>query len=127
MLFTSAFNRLSFYSSPVSSRVYSRPSSPTRVNLHGLAPVTSSSVKFSLASRSGSPNRSATLGLRGQFRVRILEKGGACFLPDNLINHASIAMNIYYQCKGRNPWNCHFGNSGLITLTDPSYGGCPYA
>ncbi|KAJ0496346.1 putative carbohydrate-binding X8 domain-containing protein, plant [Helianthus annuus] len=55
-----------------------------------------------------------------QIDCRILEKGGACFLPDNLINHASIAMNIYYQCKGRNPWNCHFGNSGLITLTDPS-------
>ncbi|KAI7754275.1 hypothetical protein M8C21_001143 [Ambrosia artemisiifolia] len=55
-----------------------------------------------------------------QVDCRILEKGGACFLPDNLLNHASIAMNIYYQCKGRNPWNCHFGNSGLITLTDPS-------
>ncbi|KVI02133.1 glucan endo-1,3-beta-D-glucosidase [Cynara cardunculus var. scolymus] len=56
----------------------------------------------------------------------ILAKGGACYLPDNLINHASIAMNIYYQCKGRNSWNCHFGNSGLITITDPSYGGCHY-
>ncbi|KAK9077437.1 hypothetical protein SSX86_005774 [Deinandra increscens subsp. villosa] len=50
----------------------------------------------------------------------ILKKGGACFLPDNLINHASIAMNIYYQCNGRNTWNCHFGGSGLITVTDPS-------
>ncbi|KAF5811816.1 hypothetical protein HanXRQr2_Chr04g0185781 [Helianthus annuus] len=64
MPFTLAFNRLSFYSSPVSSQVYSRPSSPTRVNLHGLAPVTSSSVKFSLASRSGTPNRSATVSSR---------------------------------------------------------------
>ena len=51
---------------------------------------------------------------------KILQKGGACYSPDNLINHASIAMNIYYQCKGRNTWNCHFGESGLITLTDPS-------
>ncbi|PWA38211.1 X8 domain-containing protein [Artemisia annua] len=57
---------------------------------------------------------------------KILQKGGACYSPDNLINHASIAMNIYYQCKGRNTWNCHFGESGLITLTDPSYGGCQY-
>lgn len=50
----------SFYSSPSSTHVYSRASSPTRVNLHGLAPVTSSSVRFSLSSRSGSPNRSVT-------------------------------------------------------------------
>ncbi|KAK1429646.1 hypothetical protein QVD17_11860 [Tagetes erecta] len=59
----------SFYSSPCSpsaSNVYSRSSSPTRVNLHGLAPVTSSSVKFSLASRSGSPNRSMAMSSRDQ-------------------------------------------------------------
>ncbi|KAI3822392.1 hypothetical protein L1987_09982 [Smallanthus sonchifolius] len=56
----------SFYSSPVSSNVYSRSSSPTRVNLHGLAPVTSSAVKFSLASRSGSPNRSMAMNTRDQ-------------------------------------------------------------
>ncbi|KAK9079508.1 hypothetical protein SSX86_001180 [Deinandra increscens subsp. villosa] len=56
----------SFYSSPSSSHVYSRSSSPTRVNLHGLAPVTSSSVKFSLASRSGSPNRSMAMNPRDQ-------------------------------------------------------------
>ncbi|KAI3708232.1 hypothetical protein L2E82_37397 [Cichorium intybus] len=61
-----------------------------------------------------------------QVDCRILEKGGACYSPNNLINHASIAMNIYYQCKGRNTWNCHFGNTGLITVTDPSYGGCQY-
>nr|GEU88536.1 cysteamine dioxygenase [Tanacetum cinerariifolium] len=53
---------------------------------------------------------------------KILQKDGACYLPDNLMNHASLAMNIYYQCNGRKPWTCHFSNSGLITLTDPSYG-----
>ncbi|XP_024986919.1 putative protein TPRXL [Cynara cardunculus var. scolymus] len=56
----------SFYSSPSPSHVYGRPSSPTRVNLHGLAPVTSSSVRFSLASRSGSPNRSMAMSSRDQ-------------------------------------------------------------
>nr|GEW60447.1 hypothetical protein [Tanacetum cinerariifolium] len=55
---------------------------------------------------------------------KILEKDGACYLPDNLMNHASIAMNIFYQHNGRHQWECYFGNSGLITLTDPSYGGC---
>ncbi|XP_031117421.1 glucan endo-1,3-beta-glucosidase-like isoform X2 [Ipomoea triloba] len=51
---------------------------------------------------------------------KILQKGCSCFYPDNFINHASIAMNLYYQANGRNYWNCHFGGSGLIVLTDPS-------
>lgn len=55
-----------------------------------------------------------------QVDCRILQKGCSCFLPDNLINHASIAMNLYYQSKGRNHWNCYFGNSGLVVVTDPS-------
>ncbi|PWA34278.1 carbohydrate-binding X8 domain superfamily protein [Artemisia annua] len=55
-----------------------------------------------------------------------LQKGGACYTPDNLINHASIAMNSYYQSQGRNVWNCNFKNSGLLTISDPSYGSCSY-
>ncbi|XP_028072254.1 glucan endo-1,3-beta-D-glucosidase [Camellia sinensis] len=61
-----------------------------------------------------------------QVDCRILRKGCPCFSPDNLINHASIVMNLYYQCKGRNKWNCDFKNSALITMTDPSYGNCVY-
>ncbi|KAI3695304.1 hypothetical protein L1987_78299 [Smallanthus sonchifolius] len=56
-----------------------------------------------------------------------LQKGGACYSPDNVINHASIAMNLYFQSKGRNTWNCDFKNSGLLTVSDPSYGGCQYS
>ncbi|KAJ0452889.1 putative glucan endo-1,3-beta-D-glucosidase [Helianthus annuus] len=56
-----------------------------------------------------------------------LQKGGACYSPDNAINHASVAMNLYFQSKGRNTWNCDFKNSGLLTLSDPSFGGCQYA
>ncbi|XP_055823999.1 glucan endo-1,3-beta-D-glucosidase-like [Solanum dulcamara] len=56
----------------------------------------------------------------------ILKEGCPCFTPTNLMNHASIAMNLFYQSKGRNPWNCHFGNSALVVLTDPSYGSCIY-
>ncbi|KAI8557998.1 hypothetical protein RHMOL_Rhmol04G0054600 [Rhododendron molle] len=55
-----------------------------------------------------------------QVDCRILQKGCPCSSPDNLINRASIAMNLYYQCKGRNKWNCDFKHSGLITVTDPS-------
>jgi hypothetical protein len=51
---------------------------------------------------------------------QILQKGYPCFSPDSLRSHASIAMNLYYQCKGRNRWNCDFRDSGLIVKTDPS-------
>ncbi|KAM7260577.1 hypothetical protein ACFE04_011250 [Oxalis oulophora] len=57
----------------------------------------------------------------------INQKGCPCFSPENLINRASIAMNLYYQSKGRNHWNCDFKCSGLVTITDPSYADCMYA
>ncbi|XP_062093232.1 major pollen allergen Ole e 10 isoform X2 [Humulus lupulus] len=57
----------------------------------------------------------------------IMEKGCPCSSPDTLINRASIAMNLYYQANGRNHWNCHFRNSALVVITDPSYGKCIYA
>ncbi|KAL6529783.1 hypothetical protein OROGR_015406 [Orobanche gracilis] len=57
----------------------------------------------------------------------IFKQRNPCFSPDTKINHASIAMNIYYQKNGRNKWNCDFKGTGLITTTDPSYGSCKYA
>ncbi|MBA0879716.1 hypothetical protein Goshw_005490, partial [Gossypium schwendimanii] len=51
---------------------------------------------------------------------QIIQKGCPCFNPDYPINHASIAMNLYYQSMGRNVWNCDFKGSGLIVITDPS-------
>ncbi|KDO52112.1 hypothetical protein CISIN_1g034483mg [Citrus sinensis] len=62
-----------------------------------------------------------------QIDCRILQKGYPCFYPDNLMNHASISMNLYYQAKGRNRWNCDFRNSALIVTTDPSYSKCVYS
>ncbi|XP_051115174.1 major pollen allergen Ole e 10 [Andrographis paniculata] len=56
----------------------------------------------------------------------VLRKGCPCFTPDTLLSHASLAMNLYYQSTGRNQWNCYFANSGLIVITDPSYGSCIY-
>ncbi|KAM1207285.1 hypothetical protein ACFX13_007999 [Malus domestica] len=58
---------------------------------------------------------------------QILRKGCPCSSPDNLMNRASIAMNMYYQSKGKNQWNCDFRGSALIVVTDPSYGDCIYA
>uniref|UniRef100_A0A5B7BRB7 Putative glucan endo-1,3-beta-D-glucosidase n=1 Tax=Davidia involucrata TaxID=16924 RepID=A0A5B7BRB7_DAVIN len=56
----------------------------------------------------------------------VIAEGGLCYHPNTLINHASVAMNIYYQYFHRNPWNCDFRNSGLTVMTNPSYGGCKY-
>uniref|UniRef100_A0A5B6YJG8 Putative Carbohydrate-binding X8 domain superfamily protein n=1 Tax=Davidia involucrata TaxID=16924 RepID=A0A5B6YJG8_DAVIN len=61
-----------------------------------------------------------------QVDCRVLQRGCPCFSPDNLVNHASIAMNLYYQSRGRNRWNCDFRNSALIVMTDPSYSSCVY-
>lgn len=50
----------------------------------------------------------------------VLKHGGTCFFPNNLISHASVAMNLYYQSSGKNPWNCYFKASGLVTKINPS-------
>ncbi|RWW51813.1 hypothetical protein BHE74_00041804 [Ensete ventricosum] len=55
-----------------------------------------------------------------QVDCSVLQRGFPCFYPDNLMSHASIAMNLYYQSRGRNPWNCFFNNSALVVTTDPS-------
>ncbi|KAB2601423.1 transcription factor bHLH144-like [Pyrus ussuriensis x Pyrus communis] len=52
-------------------------------------------------------------------------KGGFCFYPDTSVQHASYAMNAYYQKMGRKQWNCYFTNTGLISLTDPRGSGPP--
>ncbi|KAL6856861.1 hypothetical protein ACP4OV_018243 [Aristida adscensionis] len=51
---------------------------------------------------------------------------GGCTHPESLALRASVAMNAYYQAKGRNSWNCFFNGTGLITITDPSIGTCKY-
>ncbi|XP_039124722.1 major pollen allergen Ole e 10-like [Dioscorea cayenensis subsp. rotundata] len=35
-----------------------------------------------------------------QVDCSVLRKGSPCFNPDNLISHASVSMNLYYQSKG---------------------------
>ncbi|ESQ30843.1 hypothetical protein EUTSA_v10011991mg [Eutrema salsugineum] len=57
---------------------------------------------------------------------KIISKGGPCYSPNDLLNHASVAMNLYYQAQGRHYWNCYFGGSGIIAITDPSSGNCIY-
>eukprot|EP00250_Pteridium_aquilinum_P014324 c21915_g1_i1 orf=72-524(+) len=62
----------------------------------------------------------------GGVDCRLIQEGGTCFLPNSPIAHASYAMNLYYQKNGRNWWNCHFNNTGLVVFTDPSFGNCKY-
>ncbi|XP_019447872.1 PREDICTED: major pollen allergen Ole e 10-like [Lupinus angustifolius] len=57
----------------------------------------------------------------------MIQEGGSCFNPNNLLGHASAAMNQYYANNGRNPWNCDFSGTGLILITDPSYENCTFA
>ncbi|KAB2007614.1 hypothetical protein ERO13_D10G039450v2 [Gossypium hirsutum] len=65
------------------------------------------------------------LGILG-FNCSQIQPGGACYDPNTYINHASSVMNSYYQANGRQEHNCNFQGSGLITISDPSYGNCQY-
>ncbi|XP_055815709.1 glucan endo-1,3-beta-D-glucosidase [Solanum dulcamara] len=55
-----------------------------------------------------------------------IQAGGLCFEPNTVASHAAYAMNILYQTAGRNPWNCDFSQTALLTSTNPSYNGCTY-
>ncbi|KAK0580024.1 hypothetical protein LWI29_035235 [Acer saccharum] len=48
------------------------------------------------------------------------DDGGSCYNPTTLINHASFAMNLYYQSMGRKSSSCNFKQTGLIVMTNPS-------
>ncbi|WZZ55938.1 hypothetical protein YC2023_056045 [Brassica napus] len=50
----------------------------------------------------------------------IIMEGGSCYDPNTPLNHASVAMNLYYQAQGRHLRDCYFDGSGLITIIDPS-------
>ncbi|XP_047336498.1 glucan endo-1,3-beta-D-glucosidase [Impatiens glandulifera] len=55
-----------------------------------------------------------------------IQPGGACFEPNTVESHATYAMNLVYQNLGRNPWNCEFSQTAMLTQTDPSYKSCHY-
>ncbi|KAJ3693502.1 hypothetical protein LUZ60_008982 [Juncus effusus] len=55
-----------------------------------------------------------------------IQPGGSCYEPKSLLSHASVAMNAYYQSRGRNSWNCYFNGTGIVTSTDPSFCNCKY-
>ncbi|PRQ29393.1 putative glucan endo-1,3-beta-D-glucosidase [Rosa chinensis] len=56
----------------------------------------------------------------------VIEPGGECQLPDTIMNHASVAMNLYYQSFGRTDLSCYFQSTGMVVIEDPSSGTCVY-
>ncbi|KAK4276595.1 hypothetical protein QN277_014725 [Acacia crassicarpa] len=55
-----------------------------------------------------------------------IQYGGACFEPNTVLSHAAYAMNLYYQTSGRNPWNCDFSHTAMLSSSNPSYNSCVY-
>lgn len=55
----------------------------------------------------------------GRVDCKDIQEGGPCFTPNTLLNHASYAMNLFYNTLGK-AQDCDFNNSGLIVVTDPS-------
>lgn len=55
-----------------------------------------------------------------QVDCSIIKEGGQCYEPNTLLNHASIAMNLYYQSTTKVDSSCDFKTTGLIVVNDPS-------
>lgn len=55
-----------------------------------------------------------------------IQPGGACYEPNTLLSHAAFAMNLYYQKVGRNPWNCDFSQTAMLTSQNPSKFSSPF-
>ncbi|PUZ49556.1 hypothetical protein GQ55_7G335000 [Panicum hallii var. hallii] len=55
-----------------------------------------------------------------------IRPGGVCYEPDTLQGHAAYAMNLYFQSNGQHAFDCDFGQTGVLTTADPSFGGCKF-
>ncbi|KAF3444407.1 hypothetical protein FNV43_RR14099 [Rhamnella rubrinervis] len=64
---------------------------------------------------------------QGQANCKAIQRGQPCFLPDNLVNHASYAYNDYYQKMHSVGGTCDFDGTAMTTAADPSYGSCKFA
>lgn len=56
----------------------------------------------------------------GQANCGAIQKGGPCYNPDTLQNHASFAYNDYYQKMRSSGGTCDFGGTATMTTVDPS-------
>ncbi|KAF3777185.1 PLASMODESMATA CALLOSE-BINDING PROTEIN 3 [Nymphaea thermarum] len=55
-----------------------------------------------------------------------IQQSGACYNPNTVLNHASYAMNSYFQKKGQVQGSCDFSGAATTTTTDPSSGSCVF-
>lgn len=57
---------------------------------------------------------------QGQANCTAIQRGQPCYLPDNLVSHASYAYNDYYQKMQSVGGTCDFGGTAMTTAADPS-------
>ncbi|XP_068651428.1 glucan endo-1,3-beta-glucosidase 4-like [Aristolochia californica] len=57
----------------------------------------------------------------------VIQSEGFCYFPFNIVNHASVVMNLYYKMNKQQSSACYFAGTALTVLEDPSYGSCVYA
>ncbi|KAF3787613.1 putative glucan endo-1-3-beta-glucosidase [Nymphaea thermarum] len=55
-----------------------------------------------------------------------IQPGKACYLPNNLLAHASVAFNAYWQQFRKSGGTCYFNGLAVQTAIDPSHGSCVY-
>ncbi|KAG6605865.1 Glucan endo-1,3-beta-glucosidase 4, partial [Cucurbita argyrosperma subsp. sororia] len=101
-----------------------------RLSLISSSVTGSSSVVYCVAKDGADPGKLQS-GLnwacgQGGANCSAIQPGQPCFLPDNVVNHASYAYNDYYQKMQGNGGTCDFEGTATLTNTNPSHGSCVY-
>ncbi|KAH9318301.1 hypothetical protein KI387_020070, partial [Taxus chinensis] len=55
-----------------------------------------------------------------------IQPNQACYEPQNLVAHASVAFNSYWQKYKQQGASCYFNSAAFVTETNPSKGNCIY-
>ncbi|KAG6525085.1 glucan endo-1,3-beta-glucosidase 4-like isoform X2 [Zingiber officinale] len=63
----------------------------------------------------------------GSANCTAIQPGQPCYQANNLEALASYAYNDYYHRTQANGGTCIFGNTAMVTTTDPSHGSCIFA
>lgn len=116
---TPVYNPFPTISSPVTPTPVMNPSSTPEM----VTPSSSSGQSWCVASQTASQTAlqvalDYACGYGGA-DCSAIQKGGSCFDPDTVRDHASYAFNDYYQ-KNPIPTSCDFGGTAIISNVDPS-------